>query len=73
MTASKVTLELDQGEVTLAFVYAAIGEPVYSDVMPQGPWLDTYEDAEQWGAKLVGIGNWRSFAIEKRYFAEGAV
>lgn len=71
MTADlpKVTIELDLGPVELAFGYRAKGDPAYNDVPHHGPLLGSYDDAENYGANLIAIGNWRSFTVEKRYHA----
>lgn len=63
-----VTIETDAGDCTLAFGYAAVGVPRYSDVRPRGPWFPSESEAERYGAHIVLVGNWRSFCVEKRYF-----
>lgn len=65
-----VGIETDMGPVDLAFGYRAIGDPAYSDVPKEGPWCWRDDEATHYGARLVQIGNWRSFTIEKRYFAK---
>lgn len=64
----RVTIETDAGPVELSFGYAPVGDPAFADMPGQGPWLDTEAEAEQYGAMVVGFGNWRSFTVEKRYF-----
>lgn len=65
---STVTLEADLGPIDLAFGYCAVGDPTYSDVPRHGPWCPTEGAAEHYGARLLAVGNWRSFTVEKRYF-----
>lgn len=65
-----VTMETDAGPVDLRFGYRAVGDPAYSDVTSEGPWEQTEAEAEVYGAHIVGVGNWRSFTVEKRYFGE---
>lgn len=67
-----VTIEHDAGATTLAFGYQAQADVAYSDVPKASRWFATEAEAEQYGARIVGVGNWRSFTVEKRYFAEGA-
>lgn len=48
--------------------FRAKGDPAYSDVTSDGPWVETYDEAVADGTKILGVRNWRSFWIEKRYF-----
>lgn len=65
----QVAFETDAGAITLSFGYQAQGDPAYSDVPKASRWMATEAEAEQYGAWIVGVGNWRSFTVEKRYFA----
>lgn len=67
-----VTIEHDAGATTLAFGYQAQADVAYSDVPAASRWFATETEAEQYGAWIVGVGNWRSFTVEKRYFAQEA-
>lgn len=69
----RVTIETDAGPVELVITYTPIGEPVYADVPSEGAVCADEAHAEAYGAWIVKVGNWRSFRVEKRYFAEGAV
>lgn len=47
--------------------FCPIGDPVYSDVPKIGMPVATEEQAIEYGARLVKVGNWHSFVVEKRY------
>lgn len=65
----RVTMEHDAGPIEVAFGYVPKGDPTYGDVPSElGPCSDEGA-AELAGALLVGVGNWRSFTVEKRYYA----
>ncbi len=64
---SAVTVELDCGPVDMRFTFTPVGDPMFSDVPAEGPRCDTEQEAVLYGARLLALGNWRSFVIEKRY------
>lgn len=52
-------------------VFIARGEPAFSDVPDAIADHDTYEAAEATGLRMLSVGNWLSFTIEKRYVRSG--
>ena len=64
----RVAMEADIGVIDLAFGYVPKGDPTYSDVPTDLAPCSTESAAEVAGAVMVGIGNWRSFTVEKRYY-----
>lgn len=63
----QVTVELDSGPFTMEFCYQPVGMHVYSDVPRRIGTFDTEGAAEMAGARMLAVGNWRSFTVEKRY------
>lgn len=63
-----VGVELDSGPVEMAFGYVPVGVPAYSDVAADLWPQPTHAEAEMVGARMLAIGNWRSFRIEKRWW-----
>ena len=62
-----VTVELDSGPYEMEFSYQPVGQPSYSDVPSLIGSFDSENDAELAGARMLAIGNWRSFTVQKRY------
>lgn len=62
-----VTVELDSGPYEMEFSYQPIGQPRYGDVPSLIGTFDSENDAELAGARMLSIGNWRSFTVQKRY------
>jgi hypothetical protein len=60
-----VTVELDSGPFEMALAYVPVGEPAYSDVPARLAGLPTYGDAEMVGARMLAVGNWSKFHVEK--------
>lgn len=63
-----VAVELDCGPIEMAFGYVPVGVPAYSDVAPELWPQPTDAEAEMVGARMLAIGNWRSFRVEKRWW-----
>lgn len=63
-----VGVELDCGPFDMAFGYVPVGVPTYSDVAPELWPQRTNAEAEMVGARMLAVGNWQSFRIEKRWW-----
>jgi hypothetical protein len=63
-----VGVELDSGPTDMAFGYVPVGVPAYSDVAPELWPQPSHAAAELVGARMLVIGNWQSFRIEKRWW-----
>lgn len=67
-----VTVEVDSGAVTLAFMFRAVSEPSLSDLPMWRRWVATEQEALLYGAQKVAVGEWDSFTVEKRYGVDKA-
>lgn len=65
--AGRVMVELDSGPFEAEFFYVPVGQPAYSDVSGTAGQHGTFAAAEMAGFRLLAVGNWQSFTIEKRY------
>lgn len=68
LPSSEVTVELDSGPFTMRFGFVPLGEPRYADVPPELEAEPTEGVAELVGARMLAVGNWRGFHVEKRYW-----
>lgn len=63
----RVTVELDSGPYEMTFSWQPVGQPAYTDVPALIGTFKSENDAELAGARMLAIGNWRSFHVVKRY------